>query len=418
MLLQGKLEEFSLPNVLQLVKMSAKTGMLSMRHAGQQGTIYFREGFIYYATVTPQMVPIGERLVRAGRISPHQLEEALAAQSTATDTDRLGHVLVSMGYLDRGVLAEAIADQIEETAFYLLGWTQGDFEFTGNVMPPNEEIILTLSVEGVILEGCRRIDEWDLIMASLGSLQHIPRLEYPEDSTQNGVSFTPEQWRVVSLIDGRRDVGSVMRDCGLNRFQAATILRELVDRSLVGMRPAGIEGLGDNAVAVIVRSPIDFYMQVFLDTLNKETLTHHLLTVALDEEHVVEVPMMAVTMEEESDEGDDTLIFALGNGSSEPAWQQLASRCVAAVLLVNANSVDAVRASLPDLQAVREIADLPLVVAAYISVSEEPTSSKLIRRALGVGEDVPVIGCELRDPEAVREVVETALSMKVEQATT
>lgn len=282
MLLQGKLEEFSLPNVLQLIKMSAKTGSLTMRHGGQLGTIFFRRGAIYYATVSPQSVPIGERLVRAGHITPRQLEEGLAAQRDAAAGERLGQTLVSLGHLDRGVLAEVIADQIEETAFYLLGWIEGEFEFNGDEVPPDEDTIIELTVEGVLLEGSRRIDEWDLIMASLGSLQHIPGLEYPEDVTQTGVSFTPEEWRVISLIDGRRDVGSVMRDCGLNRFRAATILRELVDKSVVAMRQAAIAGLSDNGVAVIVRSPIDFYTQVFLSTLRDETLSHHLLTVALD----------------------------------------------------------------------------------------------------------------------------------------
>ena len=74
MLLQGSLQEFSLANVLNLVKMSAKTGVLSLRRKGEHGLLYFRDGHVYYATLEPQVVPIGERLVRAGRITPEQLD--------------------------------------------------------------------------------------------------------------------------------------------------------------------------------------------------------------------------------------------------------------------------------------------------------------------------------------------------------
>ena len=279
MQLQGNLTEFSLPNVLQLVKMSAKTGTLTLRCEERWGRLYFRSGHIYYAFVDPQVMPLGERLVRSGAITPRQLEEGLGAQRAGPESTRLGTVLEQLGFIDRGTLAEAIGDQIEEAAFDLLGWLEGEFEFLGDAPPADEDIVLELTVDGVIIDGCRRIDEWDLVMASLGSLQHIPRLEYAEGvDNHGGVSFTPEEWRVISLVDGRRDAGSVIRDSGINRFRAAKVLRRLVEEGLAIMRPAAIEGL-ENATAVVVRSPIDFYTEVFLSTLNEETLTRHLLAV-------------------------------------------------------------------------------------------------------------------------------------------
>ena len=57
MLLQGNLKEFSLPNVFQLVKMSAKTGALSITKADESGKIFFRNGQIYFATAHPGTMP-------------------------------------------------------------------------------------------------------------------------------------------------------------------------------------------------------------------------------------------------------------------------------------------------------------------------------------------------------------------------
>ena len=70
MLLQGNLQEFSLPNIFQLVKMSAKSGSLTIRRDGESGKIFFRNGMISYAYSSPQLLPLGERLVKAGAISP------------------------------------------------------------------------------------------------------------------------------------------------------------------------------------------------------------------------------------------------------------------------------------------------------------------------------------------------------------
>ena len=44
MLLQGNLKEFSLPNIFQLVKMSAKSGALTIRRGQESGKIFFRNG--------------------------------------------------------------------------------------------------------------------------------------------------------------------------------------------------------------------------------------------------------------------------------------------------------------------------------------------------------------------------------------
>lgn len=409
MLLQGSLQEFSLPNVLQLVKMSAKTGTLEVRREERSGHLYFRGGHVYYAAVDPATMPIGERLVRSGAITPRQLEEALAAQRDVGRGRRLGGVLVTLGFIDRETLALAVADQIEEAAFDLLGWTEGQFQFSGAAPPPDEDILVELTVDGLIIDGCRRIDEWDLVMASLGSLQHIPRLEYGESVDEVGnLSFSAEEWRVISLVDGRRDAGSVIRDSGLNRFRAASILRRLVDDGLAVMRPAAIEGIGD-ALAVIVRSPIDFYTEVFLSTINEEGLTRHLLVINLDDEQM-EVPMVAVTLPQEEGEDEQTLVFALGSGTHEPAWRELAGRSAAAILLVNANSLESVRASGEDLRAMAAVEGLPLVVATYVSVSDEPVAESVVRKGLDLDAAVPVVACELRGVDDVGRVVAAALA--------
>ena len=414
MLLQGSLQEFSLPNVLNLVKMSAKTGVLSLRRKGEHGLLYFRDGHVCYATLEPQVVPLGQRLVRAGRITPEQLAEALAEQREAAEGIRIGGILVAKGFLQRGTLVEAVADQIEEAAFSLLTWTEGEFEFVAGGPAADEEIIVELSVDGVIMDGVRRLDEWDLIISSLGSLQHVPRLAWDEDVVaRGGVQLSAEDWRVVSSVDGRRDIGSVIRGCGLNRFAAAKVLYRLANAGLVVMKKAAIEGLED-ATAIVVRGPIDFYNEVFLNSLNEETLTRHLLIEVVDDDEV-EVPITAVTLPAEEEGGLEMLVLTMAVGTPEAAWRQLAARCVAAVLLVNANSVESARASITDLVSARAVERLPFVVATYVSVSEEGLPVGGVADTLRLEDAVPVLPCDLHDREEVRAVVQTALPSREEE---
>ena len=66
---------------------------------------------------TDALVPrLGERLVRAGIITPQQLEEALAYQQKHRSDDgpplRLGQVLVKLGFVDRDTLDRVVAETI------------------------------------------------------------------------------------------------------------------------------------------------------------------------------------------------------------------------------------------------------------------------------------------------------------------
>jgi signal recognition particle receptor subunit beta len=81
------------------------------------------------------------------------------------------------------------------------------------------------------------------------------------------------------------------------------------------------------------------------------------------------------------------------------------------VLLANANDQDSLRATRADLEFVRALGDVPLVVATYVSMADDELSPKQVARALGVDAKVQVIPCHLRDRESVTAVVKAALEL-------
>ena len=80
MALRGNLKELSLPDIFQLVTFSGKTGVLRIhRPDGAKGSVWFRDGDVFFAQSNWRTEPLGERLVRAQRITPMALERALDA---------------------------------------------------------------------------------------------------------------------------------------------------------------------------------------------------------------------------------------------------------------------------------------------------------------------------------------------------
>ena len=317
MLLRGNLKEFSLPNVFQLVKMSAKTGCLTLEREGEEGKVFFRDGRIYYASSSPQGIPLGERLVKAGRITTKQLKTALAEQRISEDAGRLGAILIERGAIDRATLEQAVREQIEDVTFNFFSWSDGEFAFAADETFDAEDIVLEMNVENVIMEGCRRIDEWELIFEKLGSLEKVPHLAMSEAVEDAGeVGLTADEWRVVCSIDDRRDIGTVLRECGLDRFNGAKVIYSLFSAGLVSVSDPVIEGLGSRR-AVVVRGPIDIYNEVFLNTLTDTGVTEHLRVEMIDEKEV-EIPIHAATFcANGGGEGDETLVFTTTVGAPE-----------------------------------------------------------------------------------------------------
>ena len=421
MLLQGNLQEFSLPNIFQLVKMSAKSGSLTIRREGESGRIFFRNGMITYAYSSSQLLPLGERLVKAGVISAPQLKQALAAQRKSPDGSRLGNILLKQGRIDRETLVQAVREQIQDTAFNFLSWNEGEFEFGADDSPPDEDILVEMNVETVIMEGCRRIDEWELIFEQLGSLERVPHLAYGEQVDAEGtLTLTAEEWRVVVHVDGRADINTVLRDSGLDRFHGAKVIYSLFSSGLITVSEPVLETIG-KGTSVAVRGPIDIYNEVFLNTLTDSNVVKQLRVELIDEKEI-EIPVMAGQLptngngnhggeEDGAAPPEDVLVFTAASSCPEQAWKRLAGESSAWVLLANANDVDSLRSTQADLEFVRGLGKVPFVVATYMSMTGEEMTSKQIAKALGLDAKTLVLPCHLRDRESVAGVVRAALEL-------
>jgi hypothetical protein len=421
-LLQGNLQEFSLPNIFQLVKMSAKSGALTIRREGESGKVFFRDGTISYAYSQPQLLPLGERLVKAGSISPANLKQALAAQKKSGGASRLGGILLNQGHIDRETLEQAVREQIQDTAFTFFSWSDGEFEFAAEDTPPEEDVLVEMSVETVIMEGCRRIDEWALIFEQLGSLERVPHLAYGEHVAEEGsLTLTAEEWRVVVHIDGRADVNTILRDCGLDRFHGAKVMYSLYSSGLINVTDAVIETIGKGP-SVAVRGAIDIYNEVFLNTLTESNVVKQLRVELIDEKEV-EIPIVAGQLPSgnghkggDAAEEADVLVFTAASTCPEQGWKRLAGESSAWVLLANANDMDSLRSTRADLQFLKSLGDVPYVVATYMSMSGEELSPKQVSKALGLDAATPVLHCQLRDRESVAGVVRTALELAAARA--
>lgn len=151
MAVEGTLDLFKLPEILQLVSQQKKTGILTVQ--GQQDivAISFLNGRIVAADALNQTLEEGlaQILHKEGMISAPDLARAAAEHQAAGG--RLIDLLVERRYIERSQLLEALRLQTWRLLEQLLSWSQGDFKFYSGDEVSYEEGFDPISVEELLI---------------------------------------------------------------------------------------------------------------------------------------------------------------------------------------------------------------------------------------------------------------------------
>ncbi len=242
MAIQGPLRELGIHDVFQLLDLGRKTGALNISSALRQneGTIWFDAAAVVAASIHSNPHPLGTALLRAGKIREEDLAQARALQEHG-DARRIGEILVATGALSERELKIQVRAHIEDVVFTMLGWSEGYFVFEEcPVEEIPQETDLRISVEHLLLEGARRIDEWSRIQSRVAHTGVVPRLAPPVTTDSGSLTLTPFEWRVLAAADGDRDLHTMAVSLGEPEFDVA--------RALFGLTTAGVVVLRDPAL--------------------------------------------------------------------------------------------------------------------------------------------------------------------------
>ena len=234
MALRGNLKDFSLPDVFQLVQLSGKTGVLRIAGPDAEGSIWFRDGDVFFAQSNWRRDHLGERLVTAQRITPAALARALELrEAEPPEGRRLGQILVDEGYITQQVLESFVQEQILDTIFDLMRWDEGDFDF--EVLPDvvHEDIGLSVSVENIVMEGSRRLEEWNRIRKKVPSTDMVFKMATAPGEGTFEISLKPVEWNLLLLVDGTRSVAELAHETGRTDFEVARVIYGLFSAGLL-----------------------------------------------------------------------------------------------------------------------------------------------------------------------------------------
>jgi Flp pilus assembly protein TadD len=241
MAIEGPLRELGIHDVFSLLDLSRKTGVLRVVSAlrDNEGMVAFEQGKVVHAEIRSNPHPLGQLLLRAGKLTESDLARARGMQTDRGDTRRLGDILVAIGAVSQRELDRYVRVQIEAVVFELMSWREGHFSFAeGGVAALAIDASARISTESLLMEGARRIDEWSRIADKLPSLSVIPTLAEVSDDAGGMMDLLPNEWAVLAAIDGMRDVRAIAAELAQSEFDVARVLYGLLSTGVVTVRRA------------------------------------------------------------------------------------------------------------------------------------------------------------------------------------
>lgn len=258
MAIEGPLKELGIHDVFQLLDLSRKTGVLRVTSPlrRNQGTVYFDRGAVVAAEIRSNPHPLGDLLVRAGRVTEGDIGLARQLQERG-DPRRLGDILVEQGAILRGELERQVRFQVEEVVFEVMGWREGHFSFAeGPLAGLAADALVRIPTEALLMEGARRIDEWSRIERQISHLGVVPVLAPEEERPDAALDLLPTEWEVLARIDGDHDIRAVAAELGRSEFDVAKVVFGLYSSGVVRLHdpkaapPDAGPGLEDALAAV------------------------------------------------------------------------------------------------------------------------------------------------------------------------
>jgi len=177
MAFQGSLQELPLPDIIQLVSVSGKTGKFTLSREAEEGLIFLKQGQMIHAQV---------------------------------------------------------GELVGEEAIYALAiWNRGEFRFSPGDEPPSHTI--TKSNTNLLMEAARRSDEWRVLSKKIPSVDLVPNLHARSDR-QEQITLNPQEWRVITCINGQRSIAEIGKLLDLSSFEVAKLLYGMVTSELVHLK--------------------------------------------------------------------------------------------------------------------------------------------------------------------------------------
>ena len=247
--LQGNIRDFSTTQLLNLVNLSRRTGMLTIFEAiptgekdamknekmaagEERAKVAFNKGKLVYASFTAQDNGLVAVLNKAGKLTDSQAKILKEHQKNTSDK-ALAMRLIGAKYVTQADIVSCIKQHILDVVYSLMTWTEGPFRFDDDATPGKEHILVPIDLENVIIEGSRQLQKMAEINKVIDDLDMA--LRFPENPKEKfkGIHLSVDEWKVVSYVNPKNTIRQIMKVLNMSEAEIKKVIFALHQAGLV-----------------------------------------------------------------------------------------------------------------------------------------------------------------------------------------
>ena len=240
MALRGNLRDFSFTQVLNLINLARKTGLLTVEGPGEMARIYFRDGKLALALIGREENDLSAILARSRKITANQARVIRERTRTMSDKE-VGLLLINAGYLSQKDVFDSLQLYAIEVTRRLFTWVEGIFQFDQTSPVPVGKIAVRIDLENLIMEGSRQLREWEHLQEEIPSLDMALKFTDRPGANLRHLNLNLEEWRVVRYVNPKNSMRQIAQATRMNDLEIRRIAYALLQAGVVEMvRPGGI----------------------------------------------------------------------------------------------------------------------------------------------------------------------------------
>jgi Domain of unknown function (DUF4388) len=239
MALKGNLRDFSVTQLLNLVNVAQKTGTLIVERSQEQIYVSFREGKLSFARNGADAASLAMVLYRARKLNAAQVR-AINERSGGMSDKELGLLLINSNYISQQEILSSLQAYYLSMVNRLFTWSEGLFHFDTELLPPRDKITVRISLENLIIEGTRRMREWEQLQGEIPSLDMALKFCQRQGVNLRNLTLSADEWKVISFINPKNTIHQIAKATNKNDLEIRRIVYAFIQAGLVEMiRPEG-----------------------------------------------------------------------------------------------------------------------------------------------------------------------------------
>jgi hypothetical protein len=239
--MKGEIGIFSVAEILQMIGMQEKTGVLRIKSRGKSAVLFLESGRVVSARDRRQgpRDPFLFYLHEHGEIGIDALNKI--AERKQGEGGDLIEILLNEKVIDEQRLGAMLSQYAVQTLENVVKWETGTYEFSvSSDAIPEKPFIKPMRLEPILMEALRRKDEVEEIRRFLPGFDTRIKIAVPNIEE---LPLEQEDAAVLSLVNGRRTIDEIIDESDSHEVETLDILERLFALGIVSIAEKEADGV-------------------------------------------------------------------------------------------------------------------------------------------------------------------------------